>query len=191
MKITPTYTSLIGDIDETREDIPNIDFFREFKSNRRNSRFAKMLPHLIYPNAEWTLYIDANLFLRTDIDELIKLAGEKDMLVFRHAERNCIYDEAEYCQMFGIGGWKNIKTQMRYYKRQDWPTNYGLYCGFLILRKNTPETNRLNERWWAHYCRFSERDQLSMPFIYKGHAKVIDIPNNKDTKYFKRKSHKK
>ena len=46
-----------------------------------------------------------------------------------------------------------------------YPRNNGLYELPVSIRKNTDNIKILNLRWWEQICRYSSRDQISMPFV--------------------------
>ena len=59
----------------------------------------------------------------------------------------------------------NIKNQIEFYERCQYPHNNGLYECPVIIRKNNIKTQTLGLRWWETICKYSSRDQLSMPFV--------------------------
>jgi hypothetical protein len=102
-----------------------------------------------------------------------KYLGDNDMVLFRHGARNCIYDEAIEVAKLGLDDVKLIEEQAIYYKKQGYPEHNGLLQGGIIIRRHNERTQRFNEAWWADYCRFSRRDQLSlMPALTKSPVKV-------------------
>ena len=136
----------------------------KFKDARRNSRIHKILPHT-YCNTEYSIWIDGNIKLLKTPEELIeKYLRNHDIAVFRHPVRNCIYDEAMECAKRGLDDPENIIEQAKYYEDSGYAKQKGLCeCG-IILRRHTKKVQEFNESWWAEYCRFSRRDQIS--FMY-------------------------
>jgi hypothetical protein len=63
----------------------------------------------------------------------------------------------------------NVETiieQAKHYEDIGFPKDIGMLQGGFIIRRNNVRTRRFNEAWWADYCRYSRRDQLSlMPAI--------------------------
>jgi hypothetical protein len=121
------------------------------------------------------------------------------MLVFKHPGRDCIYEEMDICASLNKINLSEAAEQMKEYAKQEWPPNNGLFELTCFLRKNTPELNTLCEKWWADICRYSNRDQLSFPIVFKGHkfsfipGSIAPIEGNKDfpgNNYFKYKFHK-
>lgn len=178
------YTAVSGDFDHIAE--PQEDFtadyvafmdgksdvwdvrkpFDKFKSDRRNSRAPKILSHL-YVDTTYSIYLDGNIRLKVPAQKLIdEFLKDKDIAVFRHMGRDCVYDEANACVALKKGDPLELAEQVRFYASEKHPQHAGLAeCG-VIIRRNTPEVARMNEKWWAHYCRFSERDQMSFPVAF-------------------------
>ena len=97
------------------------------------------------------------------IDEFLQ---DKDVAVFRHLGRDCVYVEAGACLGLGKGNPIEISDQTMSYLSKGWPEHAGLMECNMIIRRHTPEVEQMNERWWAHYCRYSERDQISFPLAF-------------------------
>lgn len=137
-----------------------------FKDDRRNSRIQKIMPHLFF-EADYSIYLDGGIQLLVPpqkiIDEFLK---DKDVAAFRHITRDCVYEEAEACAGLGLEDPRILKQQAEEYQRLGIPKHYALYEGAVIVRKHTPEVERMNEKWWAHYCRYGKRDQISFPIAF-------------------------
>lgn len=174
--ITANYGS--KDIDQIH-DYP-ITVFKDvctvFTDPRRNSRIHKILIHK-YSTADVTIWIDGNMKLLISHEKMVeKYLEDYDMAVFSHS-RDCIYDEAEEVIKLGLDSVELIKEQIAYYQYCQYPTHRGLAQGGIIIRRNNQKTQAFNEAWWADYCRFSRRDQLSlMPAIDKVGLRVNFIP---------------
>jgi hypothetical protein len=138
----------------------------KFKEPRRNAKIHKVLPHL-YVDTDISIWLDANISLNVSPEELVKLwLGDDDIAVCKHFERTCIYEEGEVCKTYQLDDPRLIDEQMSRYKKNGYPENNGLAeCG-VIIRRHTPQINRLNEKWWAEICRGSSRDQLSFAYCF-------------------------
>lgn len=178
------YTAMAGDFDHLSE--PNEDFtanyvaftnsmvdgwevrepYSHFKDDRRNSRIQKIMPHL-YLKTKYSIYLDANMRLKVPAQQLVdEFLKDKDIAVFRHIGRDCVYDEAQACVALGKGDINELSTQVRTYAENGHPKHAGMAeCG-MIIRRHTEEITKMNERWWTEYCRHSERDQMSFPIAF-------------------------
>lgn len=145
-----------------------VDAYDKFKDGRRNSRIQKIMPHK-YFDSEFTIYIDGNMKLLIPPEEVIKRYMDGyDMALFNHGVRDCIYDEALECAKLKLDDPEVIIEQAKYYEEHEYAKHKGLLQGGFIIRCNNSRTQAFNEAWWADFCRFSRRDQLSlMPAIDK------------------------
>jgi len=178
------YTSVTGDKDTLMEDqnTKGANFvaftdkqsdcwdvrkpYDHFKDNRRNSRIAKIMPHLFF-NSTYSVYLDGNITLKVPAQQLIdEFLKDKDIAVFRHVGRDCVYEEAQACMALGKGDKYELAEQVRSYAQLGHKEHAGLCeCG-VIIRRHTPRIAELNEKWWAQYCRYSDRDQMSFPIAF-------------------------
>lgn len=178
------YTSVVGGFDKLEDcqedDTANYIAFTEqqsdtwdcrkpydkFKDNRRNSRIQKIMPHLFF-DSEYSIYLDGNIRLKVPAQQLIdEYLKDKDVAVIRHIGRDCIYDEADACMNLKKGNPLELAEQVKEYSKIGWKKHAGLAeCG-VIIRRHTKAVEQMNEKWWAHYCRYSERDQISFPLAF-------------------------
>lgn len=150
------------------------DSYTCFKDDRRNSRIQKILPHL-YMNSEYSIYIDGNIRLLKTPEELIeKHLKDYDIAVYKHPTRDCLYDEAIKCAVLKLDDPEVIIEQAKAYEDSGYGKHKGLAeCG-VIFRRHTDKVREFNESWWAQYCRYSKRDQIS--FMYS--ADLVGLPVN-------------
>jgi len=147
--------------------------YDRFKDPRRNSRIHKILIHK-YSTADITIWMDGNKYLLTTPEEMVeKYLNGYDMAIFSHSQRDCIYDEAMVVAKLKLDDPEVIIEQAKYYEDNDFAKHKGLCEGGFIIRRNNHRTRTFNEAWWADYCRFSRRDQLSlMPAIEQSGVNV-------------------
>lgn len=166
------YTVLNGDRDEPLlKQVPKgVDFkmFRDsysrFKDDRRNSRIQKILAHQ-YIDAEYSIYIDANVRLLVDPQILVdKYLQDCDLAVMKHPTRDCLYDESIICAKRGLDDVETIIEQAKMYEDSGFAKHKGLGECNIILRRHTPKVEEFNNAWWSEYCRHSRRDQISFPY---------------------------
>lgn len=136
----------------------------------RASRRAKLRPHLHFPDAEWSLWLDNKSRLKRDPEEVLAAcraeAEEADFFAFRHFRRDCVYDELRTCWENGLDAYAVLKERERTYRTEGMPRHAGLIEGhFLLRRHNAPALVRFGDRWFEHVLRFSRRDQISFPYL--------------------------
>jgi hypothetical protein len=171
------FTSLNNDKDEPT-GVLNICSYNKFTDPRRNSRASKILAHK-YINTEYSIYVDGNITLNVSPETLIeKYLGDHDIAVYKHPTRDCIYDEAIECAKRRLDDPEIIIEQAKAYEDSGYAKHKGLAeCG-VIIRRHTPEVAQFNEAWWAEYCRYSRRDQISFMFaVDKVGIRVNIIPD--------------
>ena len=178
------YTSLVGGIDKlndqqntagahfvafTDQESETWDVrppYGNFKDPRRNSRIQKIMPHK-YIDSEYSIYLDANIELLVPpqrlVDEFLK---DKDIAVFKHEYRDDVYQERDACIVRGKDEAGILFEQTTEYAKRGVKDHSGLSECAVIIRRHTPRINELNEQWWAEYCRFSCRDQMSFPIVF-------------------------
>jgi hypothetical protein len=136
-----------------------------FKNQRRNARWHKLNSHILFPNYEYTIWIDGSITLKEKpqyfIDNFLKRA---DIASFRHPDRDCIYEEAEKCKELLLDDLKTIDNQMKIYQDEGYGKHQGLSETKMVIRKNNERVKQFNTLWLAEVVNFSFRDQLSFNY---------------------------
>lgn len=134
-------------------------------ANMKN-RLIKMKPHKFLSDFDRSLYIDGNVVLQKDVNEIFQKYSDEKMVVPSHPDRDCIYEEAEALKNTSKGDDDKISRQMKRYKEEDFPKNYGLSANRIILREhNNPEVVELMKDWWRELFNGAKRDQLSLSYV--------------------------
>ncbi len=136
------------------------------------NRKVKILPHLYFPDYEYSVYVDGNIEIIGHMEELVdKYLKEHYMACAKHQERDCIYQETEVCIELELDNSQYIREQMARYKRVGYPKYYGLTDNSILLRRhNEPLIKQVMEDWWIEIERGSKRDQLSFGFVAWKHG---------------------
>lgn len=138
------------------------------RSSSDNNRWHKMHPHILFPDYDYSVYIDANINILTPyLFNLIK-SRNTDLLLPRHYNRDCIYQEicfflenvnfAKYHEAY--------KKHQKLLKEAGFPNNYGLGENNIIYRKHHQEQIKtiMNE-WWQFIENGINRDQFSFAYV--------------------------
>jgi len=150
------------------------DSCKEFIDPVRNAKKPKILPHLYFPDAEYSLWIDGTIELKLPLDELInKYLKDTDIAMFKHPYRDCLYDEALACINFGLDNPDTILKQVKNYELEGYLPHRGLFEATVILRRHTNEIRAFNEIWWDEIQWGSRRDQISLPYAL--HKTATDV----------------
>ena len=213
------YTSVFGGYDKVVEQTSSgwdWKCFSEenslpiYEDNNRNAKRFKILPHRYFQDYEYSVFIDGNMTVRGNLDDLIdKYLSDTNVAFFSHGNnhldaRNSAYDEAQ--TIFDLGE-KNMKVspergilnykdnpyviqkQMERYRILRYPANDGLITGMVILRRhNEADCIKTMEDWWTEIKYNSKRDQLSFNYCaWKNDLKFNYMDgDSRDNKYFYR-----
>ena len=181
-----------------------------YSDNTRNAKRFKVLPHRYLKDYEYSIFIDGNMTIVGNIDELIeKYLNDSNVAFFSHANnvldsRNCPYDEANFILEAGARNYhlnpsrgkltykddpNIIEKQMKRYESEGFPKNNGLITGMVILRRhNESDCIQAMEDWWTEIKYNSKRDQLSFNYVaWKNNLKFNYINgDSRNNEYFKR-----
>lgn len=133
----------------------------------RDARRAKLLPHRLLPDYEYTLWVDANIgIMDPEFYALLqrKMTEEVPLSGLWHPFTDCAYEEAVRV----VHSWRErlcrVLRTVHFLRREHFPHHFGMFETGVMLRHNTPEVREFCERWWWMLSRFSHRDQLSFPY---------------------------
>lgn len=208
------YTSIFGGYDglQNPPNIKNVDYVCftdhnvtsnfwkiiecpiKYQSPNLCAKEYKILPHKHFKEYDYSIWVDGNISIIGNIQELIECyLIDHDIAFFNHQNtigdsRNCIYSEAKAVSRLKKDNPNIVHKQISKYKKEGYPKNNGLICGGIIVRKHSsPKIIESMEDWWKEIKSYSKRDQLSFNYIaWKNKLKYNfiqgDIRNNK---YFK------
>jgi len=213
------YTTIFGGYDDiTKPTLPNNWDWKCFSEensiplytdNTRNAKKFKVLPHRYLQDYEYSIFIDGNMYVVGNVDDLIeKYLSDSNIAFFDHNKnrmdpRDCIYDE--YNAIMNLG--KNdpnqnfkdnpqvMYDQVKRYQDEGYPSHNGLITGMVILRRhNEKDCIRVMEDWWTEIKYGSKRDQLSFNYVaWKSNTKFNYMDgDSRNNEYFTRdtKPHK-
>ncbi|MGL6315422.1 glycosyltransferase domain-containing protein [Vibrio sp. WXL103] len=174
-ELKPLNTSLSDNVDaflisDVVRDVPKgwkliVVDKAERESNLEFNRKLKIQPSLMFNNYQMTIYIDANVEVKSDLVALISEVGDSqsDLALYKHPCRSSVYDEAEEIMKRGYGYFFNINKQMNRYREESFESN-ALYEANIIFRKNTKLMNETMSLWWSEFSQGVKRDQLSLTY---------------------------
>jgi len=134
-------------------------------------RGVKMLPHKYLNDYDISIYVDGSVVVRGDVKEFLKTLDFDSYSVFisEHPQRKCIYAEKDACvKIKKITGnaVKLAEEQMKRYRSEGFPENFGLVQANIIIRKhNDSYCKMLMEGWWEEFKENAPRDQLSFNYV--------------------------
>ena len=156
------------------------------------ARWAKMHPHILLPEYELSVFMDANLQIASpvfyealgqdQIPGLLGLArsfstrpgpdsrGNGLLQVLPHPQRDCVWEELRYCYLKDKIGTRAAIKWHRVLRKMRMPRHAGLYeTGILVRKHNDPALIALDESWWSLLLQSkASRDQLCFtPALHK------------------------
>lgn len=144
---------------------------------KRLSRLPKILPHRFLKDYEYSIYIDGNMEILGNITLLFSFLDSETIAAFKHPERNCLYKEAEIVIAGKYDTEETVRKQIKKYKGEDFPENYGLFaCGLMVRKHFDQKLMETMELWWRELNAHSTRDQLSFTYsLWKTSQNIVSI----------------
>jgi len=133
----------------------------------RNNRWHKTHPHVLFPEAEESVYIDANIDILSpglfaDIDRI-----DGDFVLPRHFSNQCVYSEFADVIRQGKDDVATVERQLQAVRDSGMPRNYGHAENNVLYRRHgRPAIVDLDEEWWRLIRDCSRRDQLSLMWLF-------------------------
>jgi hypothetical protein len=161
---------------------------------RRDARIPKIMPWLLAPGHDMYVWVDAHFALKMSLVAICRrLLGDRaaDLALLPHAWRRCVYQEAEAVVRLGLDRSELVDSQLRAYRQSGHPEGWGLFATGMFAVRHLIQSLRLSLNWWDHICRFSSRDQLSLPVALREtgfQEATIDGVSHLDSRYLKRVS---
>jgi hypothetical protein len=149
---------------DIKSDIWEIVKFPPVKTPAITSRYFKLLFHLHF-DSEINIYIDGNLQVVGNPDDMIQHLKNTDVAFHIHPNRKCIYEEAEACKRLSKDSPLIIDSHINKYRRENYPVNNGLIAGGVIVRRNTANSQNMMKQWFCEFLNGSKRDQLSWNYV--------------------------
>lgn len=185
------YTALIGGYDEVRQPLAvdeDFDYFlfsddiapqrigvwevRPFGYKNeiatKTSRWPKLHPHILLPDYEASVYVDANIIIRSDtfygrVKELFEKGVKIASLI--HPDWTCTYQELLHIMYLG---WETERMTMEwghFLRKEGFPREMGTFENRVIFRRhNNEKVIAIDELWWNCIERYARRDQLSFRY---------------------------
>jgi len=161
------------------------------KGDSKKDREIKWLPHKYLPDYDAWLWLDGNIKLNKDPDDLL---AEMDVngveaVFMKHFERDCIYVEAEACKIYKKDEVGVIDAQVKFLRGKNYPEHNGLVAGGVIMRKNTRAVKIFCDKVFEVVKKYSRRDQLAINYVawkrnYKFGTIDWQVGSNEDAEFY-------
>ncbi|KAL3840345.1 hypothetical protein ACJIZ3_024936 [Penstemon smallii] len=145
-----------------------------FRDQRLNGKIPKMLPHRLFPNARYSIWVDSKSQFRRDplgVLEALLWRSNHELAISEHGARSSVYDEANAVVKKNKATPEEVQVQLTQYRHDGLPEDKrfngkkALAEASIIVRKHTPMTNLFMCIWFNEVARFTSRDQLSFPYV--------------------------
>lgn len=142
----------------------------------RKNRYIKINSHKFAKN-DISIYIDPTFYITRDFSNKVEdWLGDNNIAVMLHPKRGrSVYEEAKYLikrKPHKLDSIDIVKKQMDMFLDDGLPKNTPANQGGLIIRRDTEDVNKFNEKWWDIVKNYSKRDQLSFSYV----SWKLDIP---------------
>lgn len=146
-------------------------------SNAEQNRFVKMHPDIVFPEYEYSVYVDGSIRICTDLTECVNRISNHGMAFYAHDLRDCVYDEINACLLVGKITENEFIEHTNYLKSSDMPAHYGLpACGIIARKHNDAICKKIMGEWWEEYLSHAKRDQLNLPLVlHNNHISVCEV----------------
>eukprot|EP00250_Pteridium_aquilinum_P014028 c21729_g1_i1 orf=1484-2644(+) len=147
-----------------------------YKDARRNGKIPKLLLHRLFPNAQFSLWIDGKLRLVVDpyrVLERFLWRQNQSFAISQHYRRLDVFEEAEANKAAGKYDNASIDAQINFYRTEGIthfdtsksPFRSDVPEGCVIIREHNPLANLFTCLWFNEVDRFTSRDQLSFAVV--------------------------
>lgn len=158
-------------------DLSKFEAQTEGMSTLEKARFYKTHPHLLFPEYEYSVFVDGNVQIVADITYEVKKLGKSFIAIHDQPGRDCIYDEAIAIVALGKANKSDAFSQVNEYFQEGFPKHFGMFqTNVLVRRHNQEECIAVMEQWWNEMSKHTKRDQLSLTYsLWKNGFKYEDV----------------
>ena len=124
-----------------------------------------MHPHLLFPNHRYSLYVDGNCRLLTDMYPYVGMLNGRSIGIYRYPLSDCFYSNSSFLESLGLVDPELNKAQIEYYRSKGFPEHFGYFeCGLILRDHHRDLCKAVMETWWEQYLTFAKRDQQGIMF---------------------------
>ena len=136
------------------------------------NRWHKIFAHRLFPGTRWSVYLDGNLRFAGSFSALVDTVEREQagLGAFRHPDGHDLEEEIAACRKlkFTRRDLARIDDQIEAYRQSGLPFDRVIPTNSLLVRDHTSSlVASAMDLWWDHICRFTRRDQVSLPFVIR------------------------
>lgn len=146
-----------------------------YSTPRMEAKFPKLIPHVLLPDYDIVLWVDAQVQITADdyLEMMLDSLGDKEYAFIPHWVRDCVFDEIEAMYEEQEEKYRSSlsKKQVESYRKEKMPEHFGLWAGTSWIRRNkTEKANEIGSRWFCEDMRwntqeYSSNDQLALAYV--------------------------
>ncbi|MBO4456426.1 MAG: DUF616 domain-containing protein [Butyrivibrio sp.] len=144
----------------------------------RFSRYPKMLPHIFFPDYDYSVYVDGSIVIKKDMRSFIDTyRRDSGMLCFPHFSSNSIEDEAELLVERGKADKEVLDKQIEDYKKSGYSSRgYIAELGCIVRDHRDEALKKVMQDWWDEYMAYDhKRDQMSFDYVCQKNNYIYDL----------------
>lgn len=127
------------------------------------NRYLKMHPHLLFPEYEYSVYIDGNILVTADLTVLAMQTADFPVAMHIHKDRDCVYEEIDKCIEKHKDTPEALSEQRTVLQHMGIPEHWGLLEAPVIARRHhEPVCKEIMKTWWTCFCEGCNRDQIAL-----------------------------
>lgn len=146
---------------------------------RMRAKWFKCHPHLAFPDADRTLWLDGShrILSAAAVLEALDWAGETGIAAHHHP-RGCIYAEAKASMDFQKYQGLPVVEQAESYRAEGHPEGWGLWACGSLARARSDAMDAAMEDWWSECLAWTYQDQVSFPVVMRrASIRVTEFPH--------------
>jgi len=155
------------EVKTTFEYLDISDYIPEgISDNTRKNRYIKINAHKVFPQYKYSIYIDGNVILKSDMCKCLENLPKTRIAVAGESYWDNVYIEGIRCIESKRDKEELILKQVQKYWLEGMPEHFGSFlCNVLVREHNHPNCVKLMEEWWEQVEKYSRRDQISFPYV--------------------------
>lgn len=144
---------------------------------RRMGRYCKLHPHKIFPQYDYSIYLDGNVLILDNIGHFIQYIGKSGIAALQHPWVKNIYEEGAANIYYEKDTKELIIEQVTGYWKEGMPYNLRHHETSIMVRQHMNKTCiQIMEAWWHEISSKSFRDQLSFEYVlWKNNIRFEDV----------------
>ena len=135
--------------------------------NARINRYHKIHPHLLFPEYDESIYIDANINVLTRyLFDVLNAKCDNNFAFPKHFRTECCIEESKQIKIHFPELAESIDKQIEMIQSDGFPMNYGMSENNILYRHHHDyKLIRVMDEWWYMVKNYCKRDQTSLAYV--------------------------